>query len=135
VENGAADRIIDWASFFIVNGSAMPPIEDGVHKKVALQASVTYKCRVIPADVPALGRMEWMFNQQLRERGEKLISDGRVLVDHVQSFDARKVKDELLNVFINPARLCHQGGAVNGDSHCASARQRPLPRLVRIFLL
>ena len=86
VENGATDRIIDWASFFIVNGSAMSPIEDGVHKKVALQASITYKRRVIPSDVPKLGRMEWMFNQQLRESGEKLFADGRVLVDHVQSF-------------------------------------------------
>jgi hypothetical protein len=52
----------------------------------------------------------------------------------VLGIDARKVKDELLDVFINPARLCHQGGAVNSDSHCASARQRPLPAAFRIFL-
>lgn len=86
VENGATDRIIDWASFFIVNGASMPPIDNGTPKKIALQANVTYKRRVIPAEVPKLGRMEWMFNQELRSRGEKLVSEGHIVVDHVQSF-------------------------------------------------
>jgi hypothetical protein len=90
VENGAVERVVDWASFFIVNGASMPPIDDGVQKKVSLQASVTYKRRVIPADVPKLGRMEWMFNQELNRRGEKLIADGRILVEHVQFFTFRE---------------------------------------------
>jgi hypothetical protein len=90
VENGAAERVIDWASFFIVNGASMPPIAEGARKKVSLQANLTYKRRVIPADVPKLGRMEWMFNQELRRRGEKLIADGRIRVEHVQSFTFRE---------------------------------------------
>ena len=90
VENAAIERVIDWASFFIVNGASMPPIDDGVQKKVSLQANVTYKRRVIPADVPKLGRMEWMFNQELRRRGEKMVADSRILVEHVQSFTFRE---------------------------------------------
>jgi hypothetical protein len=64
----------------------MPPIANGTPKRIALQANVTYKRRVIPAEVPKRGRMEWMFNQELRRRGELLVSDGHIVVNHVQSF-------------------------------------------------
>ncbi|MGZ8201744.1 MAG: glycosyltransferase [Burkholderiales bacterium] len=86
VENGADRRIVDWASFFIVNGAAMPPLRAGAHRKIAGQATVSYKKRVIPREAPPLGRMEWMLNHDLRRAGEALFSDDRVRVDHVQSF-------------------------------------------------
>jgi hypothetical protein len=86
VENGSDRAIVDWASFFIVNGAAMPPIRSGVQRSVAGQASVSYKKRVVPRDVPPLGRMEWMLNQELRRRGERLVADGRIRVAHVQPF-------------------------------------------------
>ena len=86
VHNGSDRRVIDWASFFIVNGASMPPVTNGPHAKVALQATVSYKRRVIPRDVPELGRMEWMLNQDVRARGETLVSDDSIVVDHVQSF-------------------------------------------------
>jgi hypothetical protein len=85
VENGASQRIVDWASFFIVNGASMPPVRNGAHRKVALQASVSYKRRAVPREVPRLGRMEWMLNRELRRRGETLVSDDRIVVDHIQS--------------------------------------------------
>jgi hypothetical protein len=86
VENGARsrNRAVDWASFFVVNGASMPPVRNGAHAKVALQASVSYKQRVVPRDVPPLGRMEWMLNQDLRRRGETLVSDDRIRVEHDQ---------------------------------------------------
>ena len=90
VENGAVHGAVDWASFFIVNGASMPPVPNGVHRKVALQATVSYKQRVVPRDVPELGHMEWMLNENLRRQGEQLASDDRIRVDHVQSFTLRE---------------------------------------------
>jgi hypothetical protein len=86
VENGihSRSRAVDWASFFVVNGASMPPVRNGAHAKVALQASVSYKQRVVPRDVPPLGRMEWMLNQDLRRKGETLVSDDRIRVEHDQ---------------------------------------------------
>lgn len=86
VENGATRRIVDWASFFVANGGSMPPVPNGAHRKVALQATVSYKKRVLPQDFPPRGYMEWMLNQDLRQRGETLVSDDRIRVSHVQSF-------------------------------------------------
>ncbi len=84
VENGSDRGIIDWASFFIVNGASMPPLRDGPRRKVAGQASVSYKKRFVPPDVPPLGRMEWMLSRDLRNRGEVLVTDSRIRVAHVQ---------------------------------------------------
>jgi hypothetical protein len=84
VENGSDRRVIDWASFFIVNGAVMPPVREGEQRKVGGQASVSYKKRAVPREVPPLGRMEWMLNQDLRRRGEALLADGRIRVAHVQ---------------------------------------------------
>jgi hypothetical protein len=86
VENGADRRLLDWANFFVANGASMPPVPNGAHRRVALQATVSYKKHVVPRDVPPSGRMEWMLNQDLRRRGEKLVSDNRILVHHIQSF-------------------------------------------------
>ncbi|MDH3442423.1 MAG: glycosyltransferase [Deltaproteobacteria bacterium] len=84
VENGSDQGIIDWASFFIVNGPAMPPVRDGPRRKVAGQASVSYKKRFVPPDVPPLGRMEWTLSRDLHNRGELLVTDSRIRVAHVQ---------------------------------------------------
>ena len=86
VENGSCDRLLDWAHFVAVNGPSMPPVPNGEHGKVALQASVSYKRSVLPKEFPAWGYMEWMLNQQLREQGHKLVSDDRIVVSHIQSF-------------------------------------------------
>lgn len=90
VRNAAAARIVDWASFFLVNGASMPEVNGGHRNKVSLQANISYKRRVIPQEIPRLDRMEWMFNQELHSRGEKLLSDPRILVDQVESVTFRQ---------------------------------------------
>jgi hypothetical protein len=85
VENGATETITDWASFFYVNGSALPPLGSGERKQITLQANISYKRRVIPEQIQPLGQMEWMLNQELRAKGEKLFIEDRIGVAHVQS--------------------------------------------------
>ena len=84
VENGSDTRVIHWASFFIVNGPAMPPLVDEPSRKVAGQATVSYKAHVVPREAPERGRMEWMLNESLRRQGHVLVTDSRIQVSHDQ---------------------------------------------------
>ena len=85
VSNEATSSAIDWANFFLVFSPFMPPIRDGESEEIALQANISYKRRFVPRDMDRLGMMEMLFNRELRERGEKLVADGRILVHHDQS--------------------------------------------------
>jgi hypothetical protein len=89
VENGATESLSDWASFFYVNGSALPPLGSGERKQITLQANISYKREVIPDKIPPLGRMEWIFNEELRANGKKLFIEDRIVVAHVQSLGFR----------------------------------------------
>jgi hypothetical protein len=84
VENGADRDVVDWAAYFVSNGAAMPPVRDGECRSVAGQATVSYKRQFIPAAAPAIGRMEWMLNRDLRRQGHTLVADNRIRVEHVQ---------------------------------------------------
>jgi len=88
VENGATGTTIDWASFFLVNGASMPPVRDGVRRAIALQANCSYKRSALSKDAAELGMMEWLLNEDLHARGAVLRTDGRILVEHVQSLGA-----------------------------------------------
>jgi hypothetical protein len=84
VENGATNTLIDWASFFYANGSAMRPLGTKVARQL-LQLNLSYKQRVVPKTTPELGRMEFMLIQTLRGQGETLLVDDRIVQYHVQS--------------------------------------------------
>jgi hypothetical protein len=85
VENGATGRLIDWANFFVSNGRFLPPARSGETDVVSGQANLSYKRRVVPREVPALGLMEFLYTRSLRARGEVLVTDARLVVEHVQS--------------------------------------------------
>ena len=84
VENGATHSLIDWASFFYANGTAMPPLPRGECKQIT-QLNLSYKRRAISAAVRPAGQMEWTINEDLRRHGERLVADGRIVVSHDQS--------------------------------------------------
>ena len=90
VENGATSTRIDWANFALVFSPFMPPIRNGESELIALQANISYKRRVIPEDMDRLGMMEFLFNRELRGRGERLVAHGRTLVHHHQSHGIRR---------------------------------------------
>ena len=84
VENGATQSLIDWASFFYANGAAMLPLKRGKCREIT-QLNLSYKRRAISGVVRPGGQMEWTMNEDLRQQGETLIADDRILVSHVQS--------------------------------------------------
>jgi hypothetical protein len=86
VENAATARLIDWANFLIVFGPFTAPIENGEQQVISLQANVSYKRRLMPRTTSPLGVMELLFIRELRERGEILLADDKVLVFHQQEW-------------------------------------------------
>jgi hypothetical protein len=86
VENGETTRLIDWSNFLIVFGPFTAPIETGSQRVISLQANISYKRRVLPQEMSHLGMMEFLFNRQLRERGEILIADDLLVVSHNQTW-------------------------------------------------
>jgi hypothetical protein len=85
VENGATTSLIDWANFFLVFAPFVSPIKNGPSERICLQANISYKRRVVSRMASQLGVMEMLFTRQLRQEGEVLIADDRLLVSHVQS--------------------------------------------------
>ena len=88
VENGATDRLLDWAMFLISNGSFLLPIPIGERDNVS-STCISYKRRVLPSEYPAIGMVEAHYKETLRERGEKFINADRIVVEHVQSLGLR----------------------------------------------
>lgn len=85
VENGATTSLMDWANFFLVFAPFVSPIRNGPCERICLQANISYKRRVVSRMASHFGVMEMLFTRQLRQEGEVLIADDRLLVSHVQS--------------------------------------------------
>jgi len=85
VDNGASTSLIDWANFFLVFAPFVSPIKNGPCERICLQANISYKRRVVSRMASQLGVMEMLFTRQLREEGDTLIADDRLVVSHVQS--------------------------------------------------
>ena len=84
VENGATEHLIDWANFIVSNASLMAPVQVGEAEAISGQANLSYKRRAVVRSVPARGVMEFLHTRALRERGEVLVTDDRLVVEHVQ---------------------------------------------------
>ena len=85
VNNGATTRLIDWSNFLIVFGPFTAPVETGPQQAISLQANISYKRQVIPRQMSQFGMMEFLFNRRLREQGEVLFADDRLIVSHNQT--------------------------------------------------
>jgi hypothetical protein len=90
VENGSDGSLLDWANFFVTNGASAPPLRRGPHRRVALQANVSYKREFAPRAAVEEGYQEWRWNEDLRREGHVLVADDSIVVTHVQSFPWRR---------------------------------------------
>ncbi len=85
VENGSTEKLVDWANYFIAHVPLMPPVEGGEAGIISAQAGMALKRSAVPREIPARGVMEMLYLRDLRRRGEKLILDDGIVVEHVQS--------------------------------------------------
>ena len=125
VENGATERLIDWAHFFLVFGPFTLPIKNGETERICLQANISYKRRVIPPVVSRLGMMEMLFNEQLRQWGERLVADDQLVVYHIQS----------LGFLRTCATHFHNGRSIAGFRLQTIKRPERILRLAGCFML
>jgi hypothetical protein len=91
VENGATSRVIDWASFLVVQALSVPPVPTGPVTRLAGAVNVAYR-RVALAgidDHDGLGAMDAIHQRNLRRAGNILLSDDSIRVVHDQSLGVR----------------------------------------------
>lgn len=84
VENGARRRISDWASFLVNHAGWMAPVESG-HRTSADYANVSFKRSRVVHEPSKDATEEAGRLRELRERGEPLFFDARIVADHDQS--------------------------------------------------
>src|SRR5687768_7406475 len=87
VENAADRRIMDWASFLIVQVAVMAPIPSGVAERLSGAVNVSYKRAALTeiVDHDGMGAMDVLHQKELLERGELLVADDRIRIAHDQS--------------------------------------------------
>jgi hypothetical protein len=87
VENGARDRLDDWAVFFIGHFRDIPGVGHGRRVQVAGVTNVTYKRHALEGlrQLGELGVNEAMHQRELSARGVTVLIDDRLRVVHIQS--------------------------------------------------
>jgi len=89
VENGSAETALDWANFLIANGPYELPLARGPAASIALQANVSYKRRILTDGFDDDGIVHHWYHRELARRGERLVADPDIVVDHIQRGDFR----------------------------------------------
>ena len=87
IENGSADSLIDWASYFSTQGQHMGPLGDRPVRMTTNEANVSYKRWALEGldDNDGLGFMAILHNRRLAESGAILRDDDRMVVDHMET--------------------------------------------------
>ena len=86
VENGARDRILDWAFFLAEYGPCMPPLPEGETEGVPGN-NAAYRRSVLPLDDPRWAYVwESFLQKHLRQKGVRIFLNPAMLVYHKKSF-------------------------------------------------
>jgi hypothetical protein len=87
IENGQeGDTPLRWASHLMTQGSHMAPLANGPSARIANEANVSYKRWALASVEPhPLGFMTIRHTQALADRGELLVNDDRIVIDHHES--------------------------------------------------
>lgn len=86
VENGARERILDWAFFLAEYGACMPPLPGGATGGVPGN-NAAYKRSLLPLEESVWAwRWESFLQQELRRRGLRIFLNPAMLVFHKKSF-------------------------------------------------
>jgi hypothetical protein len=86
VTNGTNTKLVDWAAFFLTQGPYMPPLENGVARRISGPANVSYKRRVLEriGGDDEQGVIDFV-ELAGALAGETLVADDRIRVLHHQS--------------------------------------------------
>ncbi len=86
VYNRTNDKLVDWAAFFLTQGPFMPPLVNGVARRISGPANVSYKRRVLErlGGDDEHGVIDFLELPHALE-GEDLVADDSIRVWHSQS--------------------------------------------------
>ncbi len=86
VLNHTDEKIVDWAAFFLTQGPYMPPLQNGVTRRISGPANVSYKKRVLDRlrGDDEQGVIDFLELPQALD-GEDLVADDSIRVRHNQS--------------------------------------------------
>ena len=87
IENGAVNRVVDWAAFLCEYSDAMPPLEDGEVDSLPGN-NVAYRRAVLEAIGEASygRRWEYFWHQEIRRRGYRMYRTAEMQVSHDRPF-------------------------------------------------
>jgi Glycosyl transferase family 2 len=91
VENGVAQRTLDWATFLCEYAAFAPPIAEGAGNSLA-GMNVMYDRRVLsecPAELLTKGFWETTVHPRLSSQGKMLLTTNRVRISHCKRFSFR----------------------------------------------
>lgn len=90
IENGTMANSIEWASYLMTQGVHMAPLRNGPTKRIANEANISYKREALAGflDDP-MGFMTIRVTRALSDRGELLVNDDRIVVDHYERMSTR----------------------------------------------
>jgi hypothetical protein len=90
IENGEPGDGLRWASHLMTQGAHMAPLRNGPAVTIANEANVSFKHRAVqPIDDHPLGFLTIAHLRNLRDRGEMLVNDERIVVDHHENLSGR----------------------------------------------
>jgi glycosyltransferase involved in cell wall biosynthesis len=98
VENGAKNRLVDWAVFFCEYSNFVPPMKLGIARDLP-GPNVSYKgtARTIMKPLIQTGYWETFVHQRLRSMGYELLVDPSLVVTHREHFTLRGFVRERYN--------------------------------------
>lgn len=91
IENATtAGSPLRWASHLMTQGAHMAPLPNGPSSRIANEANISYK-RWALGDIEhhPLGFMTIRHTRALADRGELLVNDDRIIIDHHESLGIR----------------------------------------------
>jgi hypothetical protein len=90
IENGTRANSLEWASYLMTQGAHMAPLQNGPATRIANEANVSYRRATLEGflDDP-MGFMTIRVTRALADRGELLVNDDRIVVDHHERLGTR----------------------------------------------
>lgn len=84
--NGTNSKLVDWAAFILTQGPFMPPLENGISRRISGAANVSYKRRVLErlGGDDEQGVIDFLELPSALQ-GEQLVADDGIRVLHHQS--------------------------------------------------
>lgn len=91
IENGADGHSrLRWASHLMTQGAHMSPLPNGPARRIANEANVSFKRWALEEiEENPIGFMTIRHTRALGERGDVLVNDDRIVVDHHEHLDPR----------------------------------------------